>query len=131
MIARKQQGDIDRNAREDRFFDRGKSLERAGDLDEQVGRSAFWKRGVRRARFFGVVGQQRRDLQRDQAVDGGGTLVDRREQVGGARQILHRQFEEQRFAREARTDQAANFGIVGFALGNSVVEDRRDWRSAP
>ena len=35
-----------------------------------------------------VVDEQRRDLERDPAVDAAGRVVDRPEQVGGARQVV-------------------------------------------
>ena len=53
LLAREQQRDVDRHAREDRFLDRGKSLLGAGDLDEQIGasraRMQFLGRGERAA----------------------------------------------------------------------------------
>ena len=42
----------------------------------------------------GVVGQQRRDLQRHPAVHAVAALVDRREQVGGPPQVAQGEFEE-------------------------------------
>ena len=44
----------------------------------------------------GVIGEQRRDLQRHPAVDPGCPLMDRREQVRRAPEVLNRQLEEQR-----------------------------------
>ena len=48
-----------------------------------------------------VVGQQRRHFQRHPAVHAVGPIVDRPEQVGGPREVLERQLEEQRLARLA------------------------------
>ena len=86
LLAREQQRDVDRDAGEDRLLDRRQAFLGAGNLDEQVrlpgarvqilGR----REGARR-----VVGQQRRNFQRDPAVDAVGALVDRPEQIGGAR----------------------------------------------
>ncbi|MCK7517107.1 MAG: hypothetical protein MZV64_05000 [Ignavibacteriales bacterium] len=65
----------------------GRPSARAGDLDEQVRalrprvNSCF--AAAMRAR--GVVGEQRRDLERDPAVDAVGAVVDGPEQVGGPR----------------------------------------------
>ena len=55
----------------------------------------------RRERACGVVSEQGRDFQRNPAVDAVGPLVDRAEQVGGARQIVERQLKEQLLAATA------------------------------
>src|SRR5271156_3334193 len=51
--------------------------------------------------------------------------MDRSEEVAGARQVLHGQLEEQCFPGKAGTHETANFGIVRFAVSDSVIEDRR------
>src|SRR5208337_3067938 len=69
-------------------------------------------------------------FQRNPAVDTSGTLVDRSEQIGSARQVLHRQLEKQSFTGKARTHEPANLGIVRFAMSDGVIEDRRIGRQA-
>ena len=73
----------------------------------------------------GVVGQQRRHLQRHPAVHAVGAVVDRAEQIGGPREILERQLEEQRLAGLALVQLFADRGVVGAAVLDRVVEDRR------
>jgi hypothetical protein len=51
--------------------------------------------------------------------------VDWSEQIGRPREIFHRQLEEQCFARVIGADEAANFRIVGAAVGDRVIEDCR------
>ena len=53
------------------------------------------------------------------------SFVNRTEQIGGARQILHSQLKEQLFAGKAGPHEPANLRIVRFAMSDSVVEDRR------
>ena len=126
MLAGEQQRDVDRHAGEDRLFDRGRSLLGAGNLDEQIGAvGLFVQRLGRGHRRLGVVGQQRRHLERHPAIDGGSALVDRREQVGGAREVFDRQLEEQRLVRKAAAHELANFRIVRTAVRDRVVEDGR------
>ena len=72
-----------------------------------------------------VVSQQRRNLQRYPAVDAVGAVVDRSEQIGGLREILERQLEEQLLARLTLVELFADRGIVGGAVFDRVVEDRR------
>jgi len=45
------------------------------------------------------VGEERRDLERDPAVDVVGAVPDRPEEVGRARQVLEGDLEEQRLVR--------------------------------
>ncbi len=124
VLAREQQGDVDRDPGEDRLLDRRQPGRGAGDLDEEVLalRLAVQLRRLRDRRR-GVVGELRRDLERAEAVDAGGALVDRREEVGGVAQVGDRQREEDVLDR-AR----AEFGdllVVGVAAGDRLVEDRR------
>ena len=60
-----------------------------------------------------VVGEQGRDLQGDPAVDAVRRVVDGPEEVGGLRQILDRQLEEQLLARLARLHLLPDGGVVG------------------
>ena len=45
-----------------------------------------------------VVGELGRNFQRDPSVDSVGPVVNRTKEVGGARQVFEREFEEQRLA---------------------------------
>ena len=58
-----------------------------------------------RQRAGGVMGQQRRHFQRYPAVHAVGLVVNRPEQIGGARKILERQLEEKRLTRLAFAKQ--------------------------
>jgi hypothetical protein len=51
--------------------------------------------------------------------------VDWGEQIGRPREIFRRQLEEQCFACVTGADEAANFSIVGAAVGDRVIEDCR------
>ncbi len=64
-------------------------------------------------RARGVVGQERRHLQRHPAVHAVGPVVDRPKQVGGPGEILQRQIEEQILARLALLDFLRDRGVVG------------------
>ena len=72
-----------------------------------------------------VVGQQGRNLQRHPSVDAVGAIVDRSKQIGGPREILERQLEEQLLARLTLVELFADRGIIGGAVFNRVIEDRR------
>jgi hypothetical protein len=72
-----------------------------------------------------VVGEEGRDLERDPAVDAGGAIVDGAEEIGGLRQVLERQGEEQRLAGLALVHQATNRLVVVGAALDRVVEDGR------
>ena len=125
MIAREEQRDVHRHAREGRLLDGGRSFPGAGNFDEQIAPAGpFVKCFGLGHRGLGVVGKERRDFQRYPAIHGGRAFVDRREQIGSARQVLHRQLEKQCFAGKAHTHEPANFGIIRFAMGDSVIEDR-------
>ena len=106
----------------------------AGDLDEEVLALGL---GVQRRRLLdrrlGVVGEQRRDLQRGPAVDAGGALVDVGEEVGRVAQVGDRQLEEDALVGVG-ADALAGLGgvadlgdlrVVGVAAGDRLVEDRR------
>ena len=126
VVAREQQRDVDRHAREDRLLDGGKALERAGDLDEQVRTVGLGMQflGCRHGPVR-VMGEQRRDLQRHEAIHSGGPPMDRREQFGGLGEVLDGELEEQRLPRLAGTDQAPDLRVVRCAVRDRVVEDRR------
>src|SRR4030095_1488334 len=99
VLAREEQRDVDGHAGEDRFLDGGEHLRRAGNLDEEIGtaraRMQFLRDGQRR---LGVVREKRRNLERYISVDTSRAIEHRTEKVGGARDVLERELEEQRFA---------------------------------
>ena len=78
LLGGEQQGDVDRDAGEDRFLDRRQAFRGAGDLDEQVGPVRL---GVQSLGLFDrrlrVVGEQRRHLQRHEPVHRAGPRMDR------------------------------------------------------
>src|SRR5262249_56450090 len=74
-------------------------------------------------RAGGVVREERRDLQRHPSVDAVGALVDGTEEVGGLRQVLERELEEQLLARLAGGHQRADRGVVVAAALDRLVED--------
>src|SRR5262245_61150093 len=71
-----------------------------------------------------VVREERRALERDPSVDAGGAVVDGAEEIGGLRQVLERELEEQRLAGFALGHQAAGLVVVVGAALDRVVEDR-------
>src|SRR6266850_2529891 len=76
-------------------------------------------------RAGGVVGQQGRYFQRHPAVDATRPVPDRSQQIGGPGQILQRQLEEQFLARLAFLDLLPDRRVVGRAVLDGMVEDRR------
>ena len=125
MLAREQQGDIDRHAREDRFLDRRQARRRSRNLDEEIGSRGgcmLPRRGADRLR--GVVGEQRGDLERDPAVDAAGRLEDRPQQIGRLRQVLPCEREEEVLAGLPLARQGADRLVVETAVGDGMLEDR-------
>ncbi len=126
LIGREEQGDVDRNAGEDRILDRRKPRLGTGDLDEEVvalGPRVQLRRLLDRRR--GVIGEQRRDLQRDETVNAVGALVHGGEEVGGGAQVGDRELEEEILGRARRGAVTGDLLIVGVAGGDRLVEDRR------
>ena len=102
----------------------GSPSSRARDLDEELGRPARACSCLACAIVLRrVVGQQRRDLQGDPAVDAVGGVVDGPEEVGSLSQILDRQFEKELLIRLALPYVLADGRVIGLALGNGVIED--------
>ena len=99
----------------------------AGDLDEEVvalGLGVQLRRLLDRRR--GVVGEQRRDLERDAAVDAVGALVDRRRR--GRSASRRSASASSKKSSSARARVGADLGdllVVGVAAGDRLVEDRR------
>ena len=73
----------------------------------------------------GIVGQQRRNLERYPAVDAAGPPAHRPKHLGGLCQVLDRQFEKQFFARLAFVELRPDRRIVGGAVADGLIEDRR------
>ena len=100
VLAREEQRHVDRHPREDGLLDGGQALARAGDLDEEVRppRARVELLGLRDG-ARGVVGEERRDLERHEAVHAVGRVMDGAEEVGGLGQVLDGQLEEELLAR--------------------------------
>src|SRR5262249_21625283 len=97
LFVGKQKRHVDRDAGEDRLLDRRQPFRRAGNLDQQVRpprTSVQLLGGGECARR--VVGQERRHFQRHPPVHAVGPVPNRSKQIGGSRQILERELEEQR-----------------------------------
>ncbi len=125
MLRGEQERDIHGYAREDGLFDRGQPLFRSGNLDEEVvapGLLVQRLRGLDSA--LRVVGEERRDLERDPAVDAVRPLVDGTEHVGRAPEVLDRELEEERLAVEPGRCLFVDRVVVATA-GDRLVEDRR------
>ena len=74
---------------------------------------------------LGVVGEQRRDLQRDPAVDAVGSLVDRLEHPRRIAQVGQRQLEEPLLGLQAPLVELDDLLVVGVARADRLVEDGR------
>ena len=130
LLAREQQRDVDRHPGEGRLFDRRQPLLGPRDLDEHVLSSGACMQVGRGAHAAGgVVGEQRRDLQRHPAVDPGRPVMYRREQVRCSAEVLDRQLEEQRLALGRCRRLAADLVVVGARL-DRLVKDRWVGRQA-
>jgi hypothetical protein len=103
-----------------------------GILIRKFGRPARACSAVAAASVLAVscASQQRRHFQRHPAVHAARTVPDRSKQIGGPRQILERQIEEQFLARLAFFDLLADRRVVGRAVLDGMVEDRRVGREA-
>src|SRR6185312_1574689 len=126
LRAREEQRHVDRHAGEDRFLDRLRPGRRAGNLDEEVvARGLRVELRDRRRGRRGVVGEERRHLERHPAVEAAAGAVDRREQRRRIAQILDRQREEQRLVVALTGRRAGDRVVVIAAAGDRMVEDRR------
>ena len=61
---------------------------------------------------FRVMSEQRRDLERDPAIDSGSALMNRTKQVGGPGDVLQCDLEEQLLARFSRPQPLADGGVA-------------------
>ena len=126
LLARKQQRHVDRHARKDRLLDGRQTFLGAGNLDEQVGPSRP------RGKFLGggdgagrVMRQQWRHLQRHPSVHAIRAVVNRPEQVGGPGEIVQCQIEKKFLAGFSLRQFLADRGVVGGAVLDGVIKDRR------
>ena len=71
------------------------------------------------------MGQQGRNLQGHPSVDAVRPVVDRSKQIGGPREILECQLEEQILARLTLVELFADRRVVSGAVFDGVIEDRR------
>ena len=74
---------------------------------------------------YGRMRQQRRDFQRNPAVDAARAIPRRAEQVSSGSQVVERELEEQCLPGLAFLDLGGNVGVVRRAALDSVVEDGR------
>src|SRR4029077_15832547 len=111
---------------EDRLLDRRDAFASPGNLDEKIGARAACGQLFRRGgRAGGVVGEPGGNLERHPSVDPVGTLVDRAEQIGGAREVVEREFEEQRLALFVGGGLLAGRRGASAGVLDRVVEDGR------
>ena len=134
LLVVEEQGDVDRDAGEDRLLDRLATRLGSRDLDVEVVALALRVQASRLLdRRRGAVGEQRRDLQGAEAVDAGGAAVDVGEEVAGVAQVGQGKLEEdvlgRVFADPVRClGGLADLGdllVVGVAGPDRLVEDRR------
>ncbi len=113
LLRREEQGHVHRYAGVDRLLDRLEAGRRAGDLDEEVGPAGqgVEPRGIGRGRGR-IVGQERRDLERDEPVDAVGPVEGRPEQVGRPTQVVQRQVEEDLLRLCAARGKSPNLLVV-------------------
>ncbi len=72
-----------------------------------------------------VVREQRRHLERNPAVHRVGLVVEGAEQIGGLREVLDGQLEEQLLTRFARLELLPYGSIIGSAFRDGLLEDGR------
>jgi hypothetical protein len=126
LLARKQQGHVYRHPGENRGFDGGHAFGGTRNLHIQIG--AVGELMNLQGRIDGrpgVARQKRRDFHRYPPVGTAGAIVYRTKYVGGAAQILERELEEQRLAGEARACFLLDSCVVGRAVADGLVENRR------
>ena len=97
----------------------------AGDLDEQVRAGGLGvEPGGVADRAGSVVGEERADLDRDEAVHAVGPVVHRAEQVGRLREIVERQLEERALGVVAGSGQLRDRGVVRGGTADRLLVDR-------
>ena len=129
---REQQCDVDVDAAGGELFDRGYPGFRGGNLDHHV-RSREPGPQVDRLRDgrLRVVGEVGGALERHEPVAPAARIVDRAQQVGGAADVIEREFEEQLLrSADAGRDGLAQLVVVAVRAGDCFGEDRRIGRRA-
>ena len=125
VLARKEQGDVDRHAVNDRLLNGRDAFRCAWNLNEEVR-----TRGTRvqpRGGLDGsgrVVRKQRRDFQRHPALAAPAGVMDRPEQVSGLRQVLHCEFEEDVLVRQTCCCQLLDRFVVKPPTADRLLKDR-------
>ena len=125
-VEREDQRDVDRDAARDRLLDRRQALLGGRDLHEQV--LAVDQRVQALGlldRALGVVGEVRVDLERDPAVLAVAVVVDLLEQVAGALDVADGELEEDLLRLRRLLEDLAQLLVVGVAVGDRALEDRR------
>ncbi len=126
LFAREQQRYIDRNTGKYRRLDGGNAGGRSRNLDVKIGAVRLLVNTQRRVDgALGFVRQQRRNFHGDPAVDSLSAVELRTENIGGAAQILQRQFHEQIFARHTGLRLLTNALVVRRGLADGLIEYRR------
>ena len=127
LLAREEQRDVDRHAGEDRFLDRRDAGRRARDLDEDVRPRRLRRAAAPRPRSSCAVsstssGETSSETQPSTPPV---RVVDRPEQVGGARQVVDREREEELLAGAAAARELGDLLVVGVAGADRLLEDGR------
>ena len=124
-LEREDQRDVDRAAAGDRILDGGQAGERRRDLDEQV-RPVDLLPEARHLgeRLLGVVRVGRVNFQRDMAIGALRLIEDRAEHIAGVLDVRDGERDE-RLLRAGGTGQLGQLGVVGGALRERLLEDRR------
>jgi hypothetical protein len=125
LVRCEQQRDVDGCPGEDRLLDRLPAGFGARDLDEGVVRGAGMKVRDLGDRRLGVVGEQRRDLERDPAVDAVRAVVDGLEQPRGIPQVRQGQLEEGLLVEHPALAELDDVLVVRIAATDRLVEDGR------
>ena len=124
IVDAEDQRDVDVDARRNRFLNRRDARFGRRDFDHDVGAVDRLEQAQRLVDGrFGVVGDQRRDFQADEAVAPAGAVVDRAEQVGGVLDVVNRQRLENRVGFEV--EQVLNRRVVIVRAANGFLENRR------
>lgn len=123
LLAREQQGDVDRHAGGDRFLDRRNPFRRPGNLHEQVRPTGLLVDALGgRETAIGVTGQQRRDFHRDPAIEVIADVKHRAEQIRGTAKILQRQVSICRH----RAAKVSDIPVIGVAREGWTLDRLRE-----
>jgi len=130
-LQREDQGDVDRLTPRDRVLDRAETRLRCRDLHEQVRPVDPLVQAHRLVEgCLTLVRERRVDLHRDVAVLALAVVPDPAEQIAGVLNIGHCELEEDLFGVRRSFEAGAQLVVVGIALGDRLLEDRRVRRHA-